>query len=340
MEPRDGRVIPTGIHPRLAARGLSAYDGAVILDIAGLDKWYGSFHALKSVTTQVPEGAVGLLGPNGAGKSTLLKVVLGLLDFARGEVRVLGRDVRTDGPAIRARIGYMPESEAFFPGFTAHEMVVYGARLSGLPEDPARKRAHILLDYVQMGEERYRPVDTLSTGMKQKVKLAQALVHDPRLVLLDEPTNGLDPRGREEMLGIVADLPRHGISVILSSHLLHDVERVCDTVMLMDEGQVLHTGPLAAFRSDAERRYEVRTRGAPEPMAAALEAAGCRAQVRDDGLLLVALPEGDDVEVVWRAAEAAGASVRHLKRHERTLQDAFVHFIELRRADGATAGSP
>ena len=307
-----------------------------LLRLEGISKRYGEVTALEAVSGDIPGGAIGLLGPNGAGKSTLLKVLLGLVTPTEGQGEVLGLELGArSGAAIRARIGYMPESDVTFPGLTGHEMVVYGARLSGLPYAEADRQAHLLLDQVRMGEERYRAVTTLSTGMRQKVRLAQALVHGPELVFLDEPTNGLDPRGREEMLTIVAAIAAAGIHVVLSTHLLRDVERVCETVVLLDRGRLLHVGPLADFTGSDEERYEVRVRDGADRFEAALSGAGCEVVSREDGSLLVALPPGSDLELFWRTALAAEVQVRHLRLNERTLQDAFVGFIEDRRAEGA-----
>src|SRR6266849_1947794 len=207
---------------------------------------YGGQAALRYVTATVPAGAVGLLGPNGAGKSTMLKALLGFIVPDRGRMRVLGLDVAGAPLDIRRRIGYMPESDAHIPGMNAVSFVAYCGELAGLPRVDAMQRAHEMLFYVGLGEARYRNVDTYSTGMKQRIKLAQALVHDPDLLLLDEPTNGLDPQGREEMLTLIADVAgRRQMSLILCSHLLRDVERVCERVIVMNQGVVATSGTLA-----------------------------------------------------------------------------------------------
>src|SRR6266850_5195772 len=182
---------------------------------------YGRSEALRDVTTTFSAGAVGLLGPNGAGKSTMIKALLGFIVPTRGRMRVLGLDVAEAPLAIRARVGYMPESDAHIPGMNAVSFVAYCGELAGLPRVDAMQRAHEVLFYVMLGDERYRNVETYSTGMKQRIKLAQALVHGPQILFLDEPTNGLDPKGRMEMLALIRDLARRkGVNVILSSHLL------------------------------------------------------------------------------------------------------------------------
>src|SRR5436189_2295445 len=210
---------------------------------------YGKNRALRDVTSSFSSGAVGLLGPNGAGKSTMIKALLGFIVPERGRMRVLGVDVAESPLDIRARVGYMPESDAHIPGMNAVSFVAYCGELSGLPPADAMQRAHEVLFYVGLGEARYRNVETYSTGMKQRIKLAQALVHDPDVLFLDEPTNGMDPKEREEMLALVRDLShdKH-ISLILSSHMMPDVESVCDSVVVMNHGTVVMRGPIATLK--------------------------------------------------------------------------------------------
>src|SRR5262250_2256327 len=222
---------------------------------------YGAQRALQDVTATFAAGAVGLLGPNGAGKSTMIKTLLGFIVPAAGRMHVLGRDVAAQPLDIRARVGYMPENDAHIPGMNAVTFVAYCGELSGLPPSDAMQRAHEVLFYVGLGEARYRTVDTYSTGMKQRIKLAQALVHDPDLVFLDEPTNGMDPKGRDEMLELVRDLSHNkGLNLILSSHLLPDVEYVCDHVIVLDKGLVATAGPIAALKQPRGRVYELRVK--------------------------------------------------------------------------------
>src|SRR5215510_5023302 len=208
-----------------------------VLELESVSVRYGRNQALRDVNVSFPKGAVGLLGPNGAGKTTMIKSLLGLLPPERGQMRVLGLDVRHAPLQIRRRIGYMPESDTHIPGMNAVSFVAFCAELAGLPRADAMQRAHEVLYYVGLGEARYRNVEQYSTGMKQRIKLAQALVHDPELLFLDEPTNGMDPKGREEMLDLILELPvKRGLSIILSTHLLPDVERVCDQVVVMHQG--------------------------------------------------------------------------------------------------------
>src|SRR5919107_771762 len=223
---------------------------------------YGKNQALKNVTARFAKGAVGLLGPNGAGKSTMLKSLLGFVKPDHGRMTVLEMDVAHAPLEIRSRIGYMPESDAHIPGMNAVSFVAYCGQLAGLPAVDAMQRAHEVLYYVGLGEARYRNVDTYSTGMKQRIKLAQALVHDPDLLFLDEPTNGMDPKGRDEMLELVRDLGHNkNVSLILSSHLLPDVEYTCDHVIVMDKGQVAAQGPIEELKGPAGRVFELRIKG-------------------------------------------------------------------------------
>jgi ABC-2 type transport system ATP-binding protein len=209
-----------------------------------LTKRYGQVTALDNLSVDVPEGVVGLVGANGAGKSTLIKILLGLLPATSGTARVLGLDVDVHGGQIREQVGYMPEHDCLPADASATEFVVHMGRMSGLPHTVARERAADTLRHVGLYEERYRPIGGYSTGMKQRVKLAQAIVHDPRLVLLDEPTNGLDPLGRDDMLGLIRRIGTDfGISVLVTSHLLGELERICDHVVVIDGGRLLRSTP-------------------------------------------------------------------------------------------------
>src|SRR6266516_2592491 len=226
-----------------------------VIETTALTKVYpGRVTALDSLTVSVAPGVTGLIGANGAGKSTLIKILLGLLPPTKGQAKVLGRDCQTSGEAIRTLLGYMPEHDCLPPDVTATEFVTHLGRISGLPPTVAKERAAESLRHVGLHEERYRLIGTYSTGMKQRVKLAQALVHDPKLLLLDEPTNGLDPAGREEMLGLIERTGREfGIAVLVTSHLLGEIERVCDFLIAIDAGRLHYAGPVAAFTALTER---------------------------------------------------------------------------------------
>jgi ABC-2 type transport system ATP-binding protein len=218
-----------------------------LIDTARLTKRFGAVTALDDLDVSVSPGVTGLVGANGAGKSTLLKILLGLVPATTGGARVLDLDVATDGAAIRERVGYMPEHDCLPPDVSATEFVVHMARMSGLPTTAARERAADTLRHVGLYEERYRPMGGYSTGMRQRVKLAQALVHDPSLVLLDEPTNGLDPAGRDDMLALIQRIDAEfGISVVVTSHLLGELERVCREIVVIDGGRLLRHSTTAS----------------------------------------------------------------------------------------------
>jgi len=231
---------------------------AMVIETRQLSKRYGELRALDSIDLNVPPGAIGLLGPNGAGKSTLMKCLLQLQPITGGSARLLGCDVKKEGREIRTLVGFAPEQDCHVPGMVGCEYVTYCAQLCGLPFQDARQRAHEMLDFVGMGQERYRSIDTYSTGMKQRLKLAQAIVHDPKIVFLDEPTNGLDPKGRVQILELVASLWRvHGISVVLSSHLLHDVDQICDQIIIIARGKVLVHDTLENLRARRRGTAEI-----------------------------------------------------------------------------------
>jgi ABC-2 type transport system ATP-binding protein len=302
-------------------------DEAPLLDIQDLSVAYGAVVALDGVSARLPRGGIGLLGPNGAGKTTLLRAILGFVTPTAGRLQVLGLDPVAEPLEVRRRIGYMPENDAFVAGLHAAGFVAYAGELSGLPHDEAVSRAHEMLDYVGLGEARYRAVETFSTGMKQRVKLAQALVHDPELLLLDEPTSGLDPGGRDEMLALLADIVgRLGMSVVLSSHLLPDVERACSSVLVIDEGHVKAQGPLGSLVAAHRAVFEVRLRGDASAFLTDLRDEGGDARVEGD-VWRVELPPGKGPELVFTLARQAGVQVRHLRPSLPSLEDVFVKAV-------------
>lgn len=302
---------------------------APVVRLDGVTVIYGKNQALKNVTASFARGAVGLLGPNGAGKSTLLKSLLGFVKPNEGQMRVLDMDVAREPLAIRARIGYMPESDAHIPGMNAVTFVAYCGQLAGLPAVDAIQRAHEVLYYVGLGEARYRNVETYSTGMKQRIKLAQALVHDPDLLFLDEPTNGMDPKGRDEMLELVRDLGHNkGVSLILSSHLLPDVEYTCEDVVVMDKGRVAAQGPIADLKGPAGRVYELRIKGDLRGFLDAIAALGMESHSTDEDIMRVFVPTAlGDQHAIFRAAAAHGVQVRHLRPSIPTLEDVFAKAV-------------
>src|SRR5205807_5112660 len=222
---------------------------------------YKQVTALRQRSVSVAPGAVGLLGPNGAGKTTLVRTLLGLIPRDQGGGEVLGMDVRSRRLDIRQAVGFAPEDECLFPGVSGIESVAYAGELCGMSWKDAMQRAHEVLNYVGLGEARYRPVESYSTGMKQRLKLASAIVHDPKLLILDEPTNGMDPAGREEMLELARDLTRNkGLSLLFSSHLLPDVEAVCDHVLVLGRGSLLAQGSIQELKQTHVRGFEVRVK--------------------------------------------------------------------------------
>jgi len=303
-------------------------DTVVTLDDVTVE--YGRNRALNGVTASFSAGAVGLLGPNGAGKSTMIKSLLGFIVPTQGKMRVLGLDVAVSPLEIRARIGYMPESDAHIPGINAVEFVSFCGQLAGLPAADATQRAHEVLYYVGLGEARYRKVDTYSTGMKQRIKLAQALVHDPDLLFLDEPTNGMDPKGRDEMLELVRDLAhKKGVNLILSSHLLPDVEYTCDHVVVMDKGRIAAAGTIDALKQPRGRVYELRVK-TPSDLEAffdRLRAAGLECHATDDDVVRVFVPGDGGARQLFALSASAGVQVRHLRPSVPTLEDVFAHAV-------------
>src|SRR5262245_56713423 len=263
-----------------------------VVALDGVTVQYGAQRALQGVSATFAAGAVGLLGPNGAGKSTMIKALLGFVVPDVGRMRVLGLDVAAQPLDIRARVGYMPENDAHIPRMNAVTFVAYCGELAGLPPADAMQRAHEVLYYVGLGEARYRLIEQYSTGMKKRIKLAQALVHDPSLLFVDEPTNGMDPKGRDEMLELIRDIAHNKqINLILSSHLLPDVEYTCDHVVVLDKGGVATEGPIAALKGPGGRVFELRVKGEAEAFLAAMRAAGLECHATDDDVMRVFVPD-------------------------------------------------
>jgi len=278
--------------------------------------------ALDALTVDVEPGVVGLVGANGAGKSTLIKILLGLLTPNAGQVRVLGLDPARDAEAIRAKVGYMPESDALPPDVTASEFVTHLGRMSGLPRPVARERASETLRHVGLYEERYRQIGGYSTGMKQRVKLAQALVHDPDLLLLDEPTNGLDPGGRDSMLALIARIgTEFGISVVVCSHLLGEVERICDTLVAIDAGKLLRADRVEAMTT-GQGVLAVEVDEGTEALVARLTELGM--QVGTEGrLLLVPLASDATYDTIMQAVADLELPLHRLDQRRHHVAELF-----------------
>jgi ABC-2 type transport system ATP-binding protein len=285
-------------------------------------RYSGGVTALDDLTVELEPGIIGLVGANGAGKSTLLRILLGLLPATSGTATVLGYDVARQGTTLRRFVGYMPESDCLPPDATAADFVGQMARLSGLPATAARERAAEVLRHVGLYEERYRPMAGYSTGMRQRVKLAQALVHDPQLLLLDEPTNGLDPAGRDEMLALVKRTgSEFGIAVIVASHLLGEIERVCDHLVAIDAGHLIRSAPLTTFTE----RTGVLAIDVEEGAAAlvdALKAAGLEA-VADGRTVLIELVDERPWDLVRDAVADLGLALVRIEQRRRGLEELF-----------------
>ena len=299
-----------------------------VIETKDFSKTFGSQTALDSVTVKVPAGAVGLLGPNGAGKSTFMKCLLQLIPYTSGSARLLGKEVGREGREIRRRVGYNPEQDCHVPGMAGCEYVTYCAQLCGIPFQAARQRAHEMLDFVGMGQERYRKIDTYSTGMKQRLKLAQAIVHDPEIVFLDEPTNGLDPKGQAQILELVQSLwTVHGISVVLSSHLLHDVDRICEQIIIIARGKVLVHDSLARLKARRKGAAEVAVDSRADELRQAFQQQGWPAEVLLNGRVKVEHGSQDLNPLMERMA-AIGVSPLEVIPSPNALEEMFVQALE------------
>jgi ABC-2 type transport system ATP-binding protein len=291
-------------------------------------KTYGKITALRELSVNVPTGAIGLLGPNGAGKTTLIRTLLGLITVDSGRGEVLGMDVRARRLDIRQAVGFAPEDECLFPGVAGIESVAYAGQLCGMAWKDAMQRAHEVLNYVGLAEERYRPVESYSTGMKQRLKLAAAIVHDPRLLILDEPTNGMDPTGRQEILELAHDLASNkGMSLLFSSHLLPDVEAVCDHVLVLARGRLLAQGRIKDLKQAHDQMFEVRVKADPTGFARQLDQMGCGVEAHDD-LLRVRLPLGKSRDLLWQLAAKSGEQIRYLRPQRSTLEEVFLKAVD------------
>jgi ABC-2 type transport system ATP-binding protein len=330
------------------------------IELKRLSRWYGRRLALDDVTLQLRPGRIGLLGPNGAGKSTLLKILLGLLPPSSGCGRVLGHDlvppvrglarlnpvrglravaraVFGGDSVLRRSIGYMPEADALVPGMAGARYVALAGELYGMPRRQALRRAHEVLTCLDLEDARYRKLEEYSTGMKQRLKLAQALVHDPPVLLLDEPTSGMDPAGRERMLDLLLCLGReHGKVILLSTHLLGDVDKVCETVVILHQGRVLRHGEVAQLRARRQDRYRLQIQGAPQAFLEELRLEGVQVlQDNGRGELRVAVPPGWVTRAFFALADNHGVLIRGLQRDDEALEEVFHRVIdEAREAQG------
>jgi ABC-2 type transport system ATP-binding protein len=299
-----------------------------LFQFAGVTKTYGSIRALDNLSLHVPTGAIGLLGPNGSGKTTMIRTLLGLIPVDSGAGEVLGLDFRQRQLDIRRQVGFAPEDECLFPHVVGVEFVAYAGELVGMSAADSLQRAHEVLDYVGLSEARYRKVESYSTGMKQRLKLASAIVHDPKLLILDEPTNGMDPAGRQEVLALAHDLAHNkGMNVLFSSHLLPDVEAVCDYVIVLGAGKLLAEGQIHELKQLHEQTFDVRIKGDMSPFSEQLATRGCRAEIHDDQLR-VRIPTDQSQQVLWEVAAAQNEQIRYLRPQRSTLEEIFLNAVE------------
>ena len=303
-------------------------NGEPVITVHNLRKMYGPHLALDDVDLEIPSGAVGILGPNGAGKSTLFKCLLGLIKTTSGGGTVLGYDIRTEGDKIRSRIGYMPEYDALDPGLAAVDQVRYSGELLGMNPAHATRRAHEVLEYVGLKDQRYRKIETFSTGMKQATKLACALVHDPEILICDEPTNGLDQKAREFMLQTLRrTVSEGGRSVLMSSHVMDDVQDVCDRIVMIHKGKIVVQRRIDELAKQVDREIEISVWGGASRMQAALEGRGL--EVRRLGRVLrVDRIDDNTTFVILEAAAEAGVQVRQMQEYEPDLEDIFLLIMD------------
>jgi ABC-2 type transport system ATP-binding protein len=304
----------------------------MFITLTHVNRYFGSRLALDDVSLELQPGRIGLLGPNGAGKSTLLKILLGLLPPSSGSGVVFGHALgsATGSAALRRSIGYMPEADALVPGMRGADYVALAGELCGMPRRQALRRAHEVLTYLGLEEARYRKLEEYSTGMKQRLKLGQALVHDPPVLLLDEPTSGMDPAGREAMLDLLLTLGKeHGKSILLSTHLLGDVEKVCETVIILHQGKVVVQGGVQELRRRRHDRYRLQIQGAAEGFVEDLRLEGVDI-LHDNGRgeLRVAVPEGWVTRAFFALADNNGVLVRGLQADDEDLDELFHRVIE------------
>ena len=305
-----------------------------VIDLDGLEVRFGDRVILKRLKAALTGRSIGLLGPNGAGKSTLINSLLGFHKPSSGTARVLGHDIRTDARQVRGLIGYMPENDSFIANMSGVRFVRMMAELSGLPSEQALERAHEAFFYVGLGEVRYRPLGTYSLGMKQCAKLAQAIAHGPKLLFLDEPTNGLDPPARLRMIQLIQEIRDRGdLHLILSSHLLRDVEECCDQVLILKDGNIAAFCNLEEERRSNRRFLEIETRGgANGDFLGAIEQLGCETATGAQGRIKLILPDGMEVRQLYEIAARQDVQIRRLSHKRDSLEDIFLKAME--SADG------
>lgn len=304
-------------------------EAQAVIELCGLGLRFGERDILKDLNATLRGKTIGLLGPNGAGKSTLINTLLGFYEPAGGTARIFGHDIRREGRTIRRLAGYVPENDAFIANMTAVSFVRMMAELAGLPPEPALERAHEALFYVGLGEARYRKLGTYSLGMKQMAKLAQAIVHGPRLLILDEPTNGLDPPARQRMIRLIHEMRDSSeMHIVLCSHLLRDVEETCEEVLILKQGRIVHYSNLEEERKANRRFVEIETCGNMNGFAEALEGLGCECALAGGGRLKMVMPEGVEIRDIYRLASERDLQLRRLNYRRDSLEDIFLKAMD------------
>jgi ABC-2 type transport system ATP-binding protein len=298
---------------------------SAVIELDGLGVRFGSRDILRELRVSLGGRTIGLLGPNGAGKSTLIQTLLGFVRPNSGTARIFGHDIRTEQPKIRTMVGYMPENDSFIANMSAVSFIRMMGELSGLPGEAALERAHEVLFYVGLGEARYRMLGTYSLGMKQLAKLAQAIVHGPKLLILDEPTNGLDPPARQRMIRLIHEMKdSREMYIVLCSHLLRDVEETCEEVLILKQGRIVHYSNLEEERRANKRFVELETFGDDGGFAEALTTLGCECASAGIGRLKMVLPVGFEMREIYRLAAERDLQLRKLNYRRDTLEDIFL----------------
>jgi len=300
-----------------------------VIDLDGLEVRLGNRIVLNGLTGTLRGQAIGLLGPNGAGKSTLINTLLGFHRPLRGTARVFDFDVRRDRAQIRQQIGYMPENDSFIGNMSGVRFVRYMAELAGLPRGEALERAHEALFYVGLGEVRYRKVSTYSLGMKQLIKLAQALAHGPKLLILDEPTNGLDPVARQRMIQVIKEIRKEGsIRLLISSHLLRDIDETCDEVLILKDGRIAALRNIEEERNSHRNFIEIETVGATEQFSARIRELGCECACFPGGRIKLVMPDNIEARDLYVIASDQGVQIRRMNQRRDSLEDIFLRAMD------------
>ncbi len=298
----------------------------------GVAVTYGQIVALDNFSVDIPSGIVGLLGPNGAGKSTFIKAILGLLVPQKGEIKIAGHDPTTESVLVRDMIGYMPEHDCLIENFTAIDFVSYMGQISGMKKRDAMPRSHEMLDFVGIGEERYRQISSYSTGMKQRVKLAQAIVHDPKILFLDEPTNGMDPQGREDMLNLIRKISDSDKSILVSTHILDDIEKVSDHALIISNGKLITQGNLDELLAGKENLKYVQVRGnelARVNFVKLLrDSYDVRSVTNESGQTRIVFMNPGDGNTIFRLSQEANVQLRAYSPERATLEDVFIGSLD------------